>query len=168
MLLNDVLVYRPPSCRAFLAEEGCVEAGPGVRCVWSRGRCAPWEPGMANRSLGPAAFCPPKPGENVAPPESCDHLQVLSLCLSVRKRTDGLFCCFPARSATVDERCYRFSDCASCTANTNGCQWCDDKKCIAASSNCSSVSGPTGGARALPNLLPALLKSPQHARQCVS
>lgn len=50
---------------------------------------------------------------------------------------------------TVDERCFRFSDCASCTANTNGCQWCDDKKCISASSNCSSVSGPTGGARAL-------------------
>ena len=50
--------------------------------------------------------------------------------------------------ATVDERCYRFSDCASCTANTNGCQWCDDKKCISASSNCSSVSVTAGGARA--------------------
>uniref|UniRef100_A0A674N8Z9 Attractin like 1 n=1 Tax=Takifugu rubripes TaxID=31033 RepID=A0A674N8Z9_TAKRU len=39
------------------------------------------------------------------------------------------------------ERCFRFSDCASCTANTEGCQWCEDRKCISASSNCTvSVS----------------------------
>lgn len=63
VLLNDVLVYRPPSCQAFLAEEGCVKAGPGVRCIWSRGRCLRWEPSMANRSLTPAPFCPAKAGE---------------------------------------------------------------------------------------------------------
>lgn len=63
VLLNDVLVYRPPSCQAFLAEEGCVKAGPGVRCIWSRSRCLPWEPSMANGSLSPATFCPPKAGE---------------------------------------------------------------------------------------------------------
>uniref|UniRef100_A0A665W1H0 Attractin-like 1b n=1 Tax=Echeneis naucrates TaxID=173247 RepID=A0A665W1H0_ECHNA len=107
VLLNDVLVYRPPSCQAFLAEEVCMKAGPGVRCVWSRGRCVPWEPRTANGALTSAPFF------------------------------------------TVDERCYRFSDCASCTANTNGCQWCDDKKCISASSNCTSVSVPKGGIRVL-------------------
>lgn len=49
--------------------------------------------------------------------------------------------------ATVDERCHRFSDCTSCTANTNGCQWCDEKKCISALSNCTAVSSLVEGAR---------------------
>uniref|UniRef100_A0A8C6LXM6 Attractin-like 1b n=1 Tax=Nothobranchius furzeri TaxID=105023 RepID=A0A8C6LXM6_NOTFU len=96
VLLNDVLVYRPPSCQAFLTEEGCVKAGPGVRCIWSRGRCLPWEPSTTNGSLAPASFC-------------------------------------PSKAVTMDEWCYRFSDCGSCTANTKGCQWCDDKKCIISS-----------------------------------
>lgn len=63
MLLNDVLVYRPPSCQAFVAEESCVQAGPGVRCIWSRGRCFPWEPSMTNESLTLESFCPTKPGK---------------------------------------------------------------------------------------------------------
>ncbi|KAM9817295.1 attractin-like protein 1 [Neosynchiropus ocellatus] len=101
MLLNDVLAYRPTMCQAFSSQEGCVTAGPGVRCVWSRGHCLPWHPIKTNGSFTPAPFCPPRP-------------------------------------ASVDERCFRFSDCASCAANTNGCQWCDDKKCISASSNCTA------------------------------
>ncbi|KAI2658388.1 Attractin-like protein 1 [Labeo rohita] len=101
VLLNDVLIYRPPSCEAFLGQERCEAAGPGVRCVWKGGRCMSWEPGFTN-SATPAPFC-------------------------------------PAKAATVDERCYRFSDCTSCTANTNGCQWCDSKKCISALSNCTST-----------------------------
>uniref|UniRef100_A0A4W4EMR1 Attractin-like 1b n=1 Tax=Electrophorus electricus TaxID=8005 RepID=A0A4W4EMR1_ELEEL len=89
VLLNDVLIYRPPSCQAFQGQERCEVAGPGVRCVWRRARCVSWEPSFS--------------------------------------------------SAPVDERCHRFSDCTSCTANTNGCQWCDDKKCISALSNCTAM-----------------------------
>ncbi|XP_044070048.1 attractin-like protein 1 isoform X6 [Siniperca chuatsi] len=48
------------------------------------------------------------------------------------------FC--PARPDSTDEQCFRFSDCASCTANTRGCQWCEDRKCISASSNCTVLT----------------------------
>uniref|UniRef100_A0A8C8H7F0 Attractin-like protein 1 n=2 Tax=Oncorhynchus tshawytscha TaxID=74940 RepID=A0A8C8H7F0_ONCTS len=95
VLLNDVLVYTPPSCQAFDEEQRCANAGPGIRCVWFRDHCVPWDTGHANGN-------------------------------------------------SEDERCFRFSDCVSCTANTNGCQWCEDKKCISASSNCTVVSLPTG------------------------
>uniref|UniRef100_A0A8C7KZP5 Attractin like 1 n=1 Tax=Oncorhynchus kisutch TaxID=8019 RepID=A0A8C7KZP5_ONCKI len=101
VLLNDVLVYTPPSCQAFSEEQRCANASPGIRCVWLRDHCVPWDTSHANGSV-PAPF---------------------------------------------SERCYRFSDCVSCTANTNGCQWCEDKKCISASNNCTVVSLPTGGGR---------------------
>lgn len=179
VLLNDVLVYRPPSCQAFLAEEGCVKAGPGVRCIWSRGRCLPWEPSMANGSLLPAPFCPTKAGEKNIQTFSFLLLMALILdwfllwvtgvsssCKLILPITisSPAYLFFPLRISlvTVDERCYRFSDCASCTANTNGCQWCDDKKCISASSNCTSVSAPTGGIRALLFLLSAARKRTQY------
>ncbi|KAL0179343.1 hypothetical protein M9458_024785, partial [Cirrhinus mrigala] len=61
VLLNDVLIYRPPSCEAFLGQERCEAAGPGVRCVWKGGRCMSWEPGFTN-SATPAPFCPAKAG----------------------------------------------------------------------------------------------------------
>uniref|UniRef100_A0A8C7LEQ8 Attractin like 1 n=1 Tax=Oncorhynchus kisutch TaxID=8019 RepID=A0A8C7LEQ8_ONCKI len=98
VLLNDVLVYTPPSCQAFSEEQRCANASPGIRCVWLRDHCVPWDTSHANGSV-------------------------------------------------AAERCYRFSDCVSCTANTNGCQWCEDKKCISASNNCTVVSLPTGGGR---------------------
>ncbi|XP_034040368.1 attractin-like protein 1 isoform X2 [Thalassophryne amazonica] len=45
------------------------------------------------------------------------------------------FC--PPRVESTDEQCFRFLDCASCTTNTWGCQWCEDRKCISISSNCT-------------------------------
>lgn len=51
-----------------------------------------------------------------------------------------LMCVLCSLPDSTDEQCFKFSDCASCTANTLGCQWCEDRKCISASSNCTVVS----------------------------
>ncbi|XP_027862351.1 attractin-like protein 1 isoform X2 [Xiphophorus couchianus] len=99
LLLNDVLAYNPPSCQAFSSPTLCLAAGPGVRCLWVKSRCLPWE-SKQHDHIVPASFCPAQPD-------------------------------------STDEQCIRFSDCASCTANTWGCQWCEDRKCISASSNCT-------------------------------
>ncbi|XP_041426077.1 attractin-like protein 1 [Xenopus laevis] len=99
VLLNDILVYKPPSCEAFRSEEVCTSAVQGIRCLWDKDHCVSWESARAGRYLFRA---------------NCQN-----------------------KSAATDDRCYKNNDCASCTANTNGCQWCDDKKCVPLNSNCS-------------------------------
>lgn len=61
LLLNDVLSYTPPSCRAYSSPSACLAAGPGVRCLWVESRCLPWE-SKQHDPIVPAPFCPAPPG----------------------------------------------------------------------------------------------------------
>lgn len=65
VILNDVLVYKPASCEAFLEVDLCQSAGPGVRCVWIKERCVPWDSSHANDSV-PASFCPARTSKNLS------------------------------------------------------------------------------------------------------
>ncbi|PKU48492.1 attractin [Limosa lapponica baueri] len=66
LLLSDILKYTPERCEAFDNETACLQAGPGVRCVWVSvpPHCVPWE--MATVAQRQKVFedCPPKP-ENI-------------------------------------------------------------------------------------------------------
>uniref|UniRef100_A0A3P9NJK9 Attractin-like 1a n=1 Tax=Poecilia reticulata TaxID=8081 RepID=A0A3P9NJK9_POERE len=91
VLLNDVLAYYPPSCQAFLSPTLCLAAGSGVRCLWVKSRCLPWESKQYDHIV-PASFCPARPG----------------------------------RSTLLTQH--------------PGLPWCEDRKCISASSNCTVVN----------------------------
>ncbi|MEE6523794.1 hypothetical protein FKM82_022840 [Ascaphus truei] len=61
VLLNDILVYKPPSCEAFLSEELCTNAVQGISCLWDDKHCISWETAYAN-SNSFRANCPNKSG----------------------------------------------------------------------------------------------------------
>lgn len=84
LLLSDILKFTPERCEAFDNETSCLQAGPGVRCVWAPRppRCIPWENATVEQQQKVFEDCPPKPGMCHILSISCSERRAGSLSLS--------------------------------------------------------------------------------------